>query len=190
MKRFLGHLKTVIIHRFWVRHYCFKLGLIWQGLTHDLSKYSPIEFWESVKYYTGTHSPIDECKKHNRYSAAWLHHKGRNKHHYEYWIDNFSKGGEAIEMPLKYKMEMFCDFCGAGRAYYGKDFTWDKEIEWWNKVKDERPMHPSDKYFIDECFAYINRVKHFPNYWMCNSFNTMFCHLEKDNVPLDKCRKS
>lgn len=78
-----------------------------------------------------------------------MHHKGRNKHHYEYWQDNFDNGGIPIEMPIKYKKEMLCDYLGAGRAYYGKDFTYIKEYTWWqNKINKPLAMHPSDKKFI------------------------------------------
>lgn len=85
------HFKKVCTHKHWVFYYCCKVGIPFQGLIHDLSKFSPTEFWESVKYYQGTSSPIDACKKENGWSAAWMHHKGRNKHHYEYWQDNFEK---------------------------------------------------------------------------------------------------
>ena len=85
MNKVLGHLKTVHMHRKYVRKFCFMCGLYYQGLVHDLSKYSPTEFGESIKYYTGTRSPIDVCKEKNDYSEAWFHHRGRNKHHYEYW---------------------------------------------------------------------------------------------------------
>lgn len=81
------HLHTVNTHRRLVRHYCWKLGLVWQGLTHDLSKYSPTEFWRSVKYYQGYRSPNDAERIANGVSLSWLHHKGRNLHHFEYWID-------------------------------------------------------------------------------------------------------
>ena len=81
------HLHTVNTHRRWVRHYCWKLGLVRQGLTHDLSKYSPTEFWRSVKYYQGYRSPNDAERIANGVSLSWLHHKGRNRHHFEYWID-------------------------------------------------------------------------------------------------------
>ena len=84
---FRAHLHTVNRHRRLVRHYCFKLGLVWQGLTHDLSKYSPTEFWRGVKYYQGWRSPNDQERLENGVSLAWLHHKGRNRHHFEYWID-------------------------------------------------------------------------------------------------------
>lgn len=103
------HLKTILIHKYWVAKYCFQLGLYWRGLTHDFSKFHPIEFLESVKYYTGTSSPINECKTDKGYSLAWQHHKGHNSHHYEYWIDLLDIGGEPIKMPKDDLKELICD---------------------------------------------------------------------------------
>lgn len=48
------HFCTITRHRLLVCKHCFKIGLYWQGLTHDLSKYSPEEFWTGVRYYQGT----------------------------------------------------------------------------------------------------------------------------------------
>lgn len=146
---FFKHLHKVNVHRFYVFYYCCKAGIPWRGLVHDLSKYSPTEFWESVKYYSGTRSPIDACKEKNGVSMAWLHHKGRNKHHYEYWQDNFDNGGEHLEMPDKYAIEMLCDYLGAGKAYMGKKFTYGAELDWWeNKLKTVNAMHYRQKRFI------------------------------------------
>lgn len=157
MKNFFKHLKTVIIHRYWVCYYCFKAGLYWQGLVHDLSKFSPTEFFESVKYYQGTSSPIDACKKEKGYSLAWQHHKGRNKHHYEYWQDNFDNGTTHLIMPFKYNLEMICDYLGAGRAYSGKNFTYKGELEWWNNVKrSKKAMHPVNMKFTDKMMKLIS----------------------------------
>ena len=143
------HFKKICIHKYWVFYHCCKMGIPIQGLLHDLSKFSLVEFWEGVRYYQGTFSPIDACKKENGWSPAWMHHKGRNKHHYEYWMDNLDDGGTPLEMPLKYKKEMLCDYLGAGRAYYGKDFTYEKEYEWWqNKLSKPLAMHDSNKDFI------------------------------------------
>ena len=54
-------------------------------------------------------------------SKAWLHHKGRNKHHFEYWIDYDVEGNSTIlagmKMPVKYVAEMFCDRVAASRIY-------------------------------------------------------------------------
>lgn len=123
-KRFFGHLKTVRKHRKMVRKLCFKCGLYWQGLTHDLSKYSPTEFWNGVKFYTGTKSPhVGERAKYG-YSKAWLHHKGHNKHHAEYWQD-IQPGGttKPIPMPTKYLFEMICDRVAASMVYLGDKYT-------------------------------------------------------------------
>jgi hypothetical protein len=129
--------------------YCWKVGLYWRGITHDLSKFSPIEFWESVKYYQGNSSPIDACKKDKGYSRAWLHHKGRNKHHYEYWQDNFDNGGTPLQMPFKDSVEMLCDYIAAGKVYMGKNFSYEAEYNWWlNKKKTNLAMHPVNRDFI------------------------------------------
>ena len=120
---FWGHLKTVHHHRALVRKYCFRLGLYWQGLTHDLSKYSPVEFFAGVKYFQGDRSPNDAQRRAFGYSASWMHHKGRNRHHFEFWTDYDPDGSgiSGVEMPKKYVAEMFCDRLAASKTYRGKD---------------------------------------------------------------------
>lgn len=153
----LKHLKTILTHKKWVFYFARHLGIGWQGFWHDMSKFSPIEFFESIKYYTGTSSPIDACKKANGYSMAWLHHKGRNPHHYEYWQDNFDKGGEPLKMPDKYLMEMICDYLAAGRAYMGKDFHFASEWHWWlNKNKNNIAMHPENWKVVNQVLESLN----------------------------------
>lgn len=146
----IKHFKLITIHRWYVFRNCWKAGIPLRGLIHDLSKYSPTEFCESVKYYQGNRSPIDDCKEANGYSRAWLHHKGRNTHHYEYWQDNFDKGGEALMMPYPDALEMVCDYLAAGKAYMKKNFTYKAEYEWWQK-KIEKPiaMHSNTKNYVD-----------------------------------------
>ena len=106
-----SHLKTINHHKWLVMKSCFRLGLIKQGLLHDLSKYSPTEFLVGAKYYQGTRSPNNAEREDKGYTSAWLHHKGRNKHHLEYWIDyDLENGGiTGMKMPVKYVVEMFCD---------------------------------------------------------------------------------
>lgn len=152
------HLKKIIVHRKWVRHYCFRTGLLWQGFTHDLSKFSPVEFIESARYYQGSISPIDACKEKNGVSVAWLHHRGRNKHHWEYWVDDLQKGMRPICMPYRYAVEMLCDFLGAGRAYMGKEFSYEKEYEWWMKKRDTIVAHPAIWLFIQLCMSNIRSI--------------------------------
>lgn len=158
---FWKHWNKIRIHRKWVRHYCWNMGLYWQGLTHDLSKYSPVEFIESVRFYQGTSSPIDAAKKAKGYSDAWFHHKGRNKHHYEYWVDNLDNGGVPVLMPKKYFLELVADYLGAGRAYYGEDFTFTKEYEWWqNKRKKPLKMDPRQLKMLDTIFSSLADMEH------------------------------
>ncbi|MEY8352373.1 DUF5662 family protein [Lachnospiraceae bacterium 54-53] len=125
-KNFLGHFCTINRHKLLVMKYCFRVGLIRQGLLHDLSKYTPEEFIPGVFYYQGTRSPNAAEREELGVSKAWLHHKGRNKHHYEYWIDftaDMSKGLAGHKMPLKYVIEMMMDRIAASRTYRGKDYT-------------------------------------------------------------------
>ena len=111
MKNLFGHLRTITHHRRLVRQGCFRVGLYWQGLTHDLSKFSPTEFWTGVRYYQGTRSPNAAEREINGYSMAWMHHKGRNKHHFEYWTDLSLKtrAYAPVEMPARYLAEMVMD---------------------------------------------------------------------------------
>lgn len=158
--KIIGHINTVFTHKRWVAYYCFKCGLYWRGIKHDLSKFSPIEFWESIQYYTGTRSPIDACKEAKGVSYAWMHHKGRNSHHYEYWVDNLDKGGIPVMMPFEDSVEFICDSLGAARAYMGKDFTFFKELKWWMNKLDSNPrMHVKSKQFFTMIFFKLAKNK-------------------------------
>ena len=153
IRKFFGHLKTVLIHKYWVLVYCRKLGITWRGITHDLSKFSPVEFWESVRYWDGKTSPIVKCKADKGYSLAWQHHKGRNRHHYEYWVDNLDQGGTPIKMPWKDLLELIADYLGAGRAYnnvVGNSIL-KHEKEWFRKkIQNDHPkIHPATIKMID-----------------------------------------
>lgn len=154
----LKHFRLVNKHRRNVRKNCFAAHLYKRGLLHDLSKYSPIEFWESVKYYQGTSSPIDASKQENGWSKAWMHHKGRNRHHWEYWIDNINNGyPEAILMPYEFAVEMLCDYIGAGQVYEGKKWTPTSQYLWWKKKRNQVFIHPAIKAFIEDVLAEMDR---------------------------------
>ena len=150
------HFKTVCRHKWFVFHECASCGIMWQGLVHDLSKFSPTEFIPSAKYFQGNRSPIEAEKEDVGYSAAWLHHKGKNPHHWEYWID-FGPNGEIIanKMPRKYIIEMVCDFIGAGKAYNTAKWTQRSPLEYYNKVRDGRYFHPDTE---KEILKYLNCI--------------------------------
>ena len=121
---------------------------------HDWSKFSIDEFWESVKYYDGKVSPITISKKKNGYSKAWLHHKGRNKHHFQYWVDLGTKGVAPV-IPYKYMAEMICDKLSASITYNGKNWTQSSEYEYWQKEKTRTIVNPKVERFLDEVFIQI-----------------------------------
>ena len=155
------HFILITKHKWYVFKNCCKARLFWRGLKHDLSKYSFVEFWESVRYFTGDKSPIDNCKKAKGYSKAWMHHKGRNTHHYEYYVDNCDNGDIAIQMPFKDAVELICDYLGAGQAYMKKNFSYEAEYEWWqNKKSKPLLMHNQTKIFIEKC---LFELKNNPN---------------------------
>ena len=140
--KFFGHLHTINRHKFKVFVLCIKAGIPWRGLVHDLSKYSPTEFFEGVKYYAGgNYSPITNCKRDLGYSPAWLHHFGRNKHHYEYWYDHRAPEKCPIN-PYKYVVEMICDSLAAGMIYQGKNWTNEFQLHYWLKVREDANINP------------------------------------------------
>ncbi|MDD7409227.1 MAG: DUF5662 family protein [Anaerovoracaceae bacterium] len=121
-----GHFKTITRHRHMVMKLCFKAGLYRQGLAHDLSKYSITEFSKGIRYYQGVRSPNNYEREVTGISLSWLHHKGRNKHHFEYWLDYDIKDPGRMTgmlMPRKYVAEMFCDRIAACRVYEKDAYT-------------------------------------------------------------------
>lgn len=143
MNRFFRHFKTITLHRHLVMKGCFAVGLYRQGLLHDLSKYSPSEFWIGVKYYQGTRSPNAAEREEKGYSDAWMHHKGRNRHHFEYWTDlNLeSFRYEPVQMPVNYLIEMFMDRVAACKTYQGKSYTDASPLAYYLRAKETRLLH-------------------------------------------------
>ena len=147
MKKTWGHFKTITHHRFLVMAGCFRVGLIRQGLTHDLSKYSPTEFWEGARYYKGNRSPNAAEREDKGYSEAWMHHKGRNRHHYEYWTDmnRQTRSYESVPMPKRYLAEMVMDRIAACKTYEGKAYTPASALNYFLKSRERELMHPKTR---------------------------------------------
>ena len=147
--RTLKHLNLITKHRLVVFKLSCKIGIPWRGLVHDLSKYSPTEFWEGVKYFNGKHSPITDAKKDKGYSDAWLHHKGRNKHHTEYWTDESAPNNNPFP-PYKYVAEMLCDKTAAGMIYNGKEWKDDVELKYYMYERTKIHINKNlDELFIE-----------------------------------------
>ena len=149
---FWKHLKTINHHKMLVMKGCFKVGLYCQGILHDLSKYTPTEFFVGVKYFQGDKSPNNIERLEKGYSSAWLHHKGRNKHHMEYWIDYGIKPGEIIvgtRMPDKYVVEMFIDRMSASKNYQKEKYTDKSALAYYERGKDHYILHPEVRELLE-----------------------------------------
>ena len=165
------HFKTITTHRFLVRRGCFAMGLYWQGLTHDLSKYSPVEFWTGARYYQGNRSPNAAEREDKGFSEAWMHHKGRNRHHYEYWTDmnRQTRVYESVPMPRKYLAEMVADRIAACKVYEGEKYTPGSALGYLMRSREKDLMNPQTRRELEflltmlrdsgeaETFRYIRR---------------------------------
>lgn len=149
MYHFIKHFITITKHKILVAKGCFAVGLYWQGIMHDMSKYSPSEFLVSAKYYQGNRSPNNAEREDKGYSSSWLHHKGRNKHHYEYWVDYSSQSKCSIyipvEMPTKYVVEMLMDRIAASKVYNEGHYTDDLPLKYFTRSMSVIPMHENTK---------------------------------------------
>lgn len=173
MKAF-RHFQTITRHKLIVMKECFQVGLYRQGLMHDLSKYSPAEFLAGVRYYQGNRSPNNAQREKIGYSSAWLHHKGRNKHHYEYWIDYAPEDSGKIlagmRMPDKYVVEMFMDRVAASKVYMKEQYTRKAPLDYYRNGRASGLLHPEVRALLEklllmlakkgekETFAYIRTV--------------------------------
>ena len=150
LKKAFLHTALVFRHKHKVLIHCAKCGILFRGIVHDLSKFSPEEFFESVKYFQGNRSPIGAARRQMGVSYAWLHHKGRNKHHIEYWLDPECQAQPL--MPYKYAVECVCDKLAATRIYLGKDYTDEMPLWHWEKYGKNLPANPLTLRFVIEVF--------------------------------------
>ena len=169
----IKHFRTITKHRHKVIAHCAKAGILWQGLRHDLSKYSPTEFIPGARFYQGDRSPNERERELYGYSKAWLHHKGRNRHHYEFWNDYNpkTKSIENVQMPVRYVVEMFCDRVAASKIYKGKNYTDEEPYIYYLRIKGKHRMHENTEKLLcflleklrdegeEATFAYLRAMK-------------------------------
>ena len=155
--KWLQHLKTITQHKIKVTWLCFRCHLFKQGLLHDLSKYSYIELKTGFKYYQGYRSPIDAEKEEKGYSLGWLHHKGRNKHHWEYWLDFGKDGIYPCQMPVNYVIEMFCDRVDASMIYQKEKYTDSSALDYYIQGRDKILIHPNTDALIFSLLTYLSK---------------------------------
>lgn len=158
MSKAIKHFRTITKHRHKVIQHCFKAGIGFQGLFHDLSKYTYTEFSSGAKYFLGTKSPNEAERLEYGYSKAWLHHKGRNRHHFEYWTDYDPKTRimSPVPMPYNYVAEMFCDRVAASKIYNGENYRDDDPLKYFMKAKNTRTIHPKTSGELEELLVMLS----------------------------------
>ncbi|MGM9936694.1 MAG: DUF5662 family protein [Candidatus Ornithomonoglobus sp.] len=159
MLHIIKHFNTVTKHRWIVFKHCVKAGIIYRGLMHDLSKYSPTEFMPGARFYLGDRSPTEMEREVYGYSRAWMHHKGRNRHHFEYWTDysRETKKLEPVKMPIVYVKEMFCDRVAAGKVYLGDKYTNDNPINYFRQGRAPKAMHPQTAALLEKWLLMLQK---------------------------------
>lgn len=110
MNKYWNYLKYILEHKKNVFIECWKRGLYFHAFTHDLSKFSPVEFISYTKHFYGT----KEDKIYSNFDYGWLNHQRKNKHHWDYWVDS---DGVALRIPEKYIKQMVCDWKAMGRKF-------------------------------------------------------------------------
>lgn len=176
----IGHTKTVLKHKYYVFMAMKDCGRPMRGLMHDVSKFSPEEFFESVKYYQqGKRSPIDKAKEVNGYSLAWLHHRGRNKHHSQYWVDISFGEITPCKIPYEILIEHICDTIGAGKAYMKDSWTETAPIDYYNRIDNKSYYHDDTRHFVELIYKRIARYgwKHVANELKQDKFKDMYNNL-------------
>lgn len=153
------HFKTITYHKYLVGKGCFRIGLYRQGLLHDMSKYTPTEFMVGVRYYQGMRSPNNAEREKLGYSTAWLHHKGRNKHHYEYWQDYSLKAAQGtlvpVPMPDRYIAEMIMDRIAASKVYNGKNYTDASPLAYYQNSKAHPAIHEETRAVLERMLTML-----------------------------------
>lgn len=115
-----------------------------QLLMHDLSKFSPAEFFAYAEYFNGEKNDRTE----QAFKVAWNNHQKYNKHHWQHWVlinDSDEPKITPLVMPVKYADEMVADWMGAGRAITGK---WEVH-EWYAKSKEKIILHPATRDYVE-----------------------------------------
>jgi len=150
------YFKYLCRHKWYVLIECYRLGILWRGLVHDLSKFLPSEFFAYRNYFCGGYDhdmmpkPIDEA-----FDYAWHWHLKRNKHHWQWWILKYDEGNlKVFEMPDVYRKEMLADWIGAGKAITGKNGV----FEWYQSNKNKMVLAEYTRSWLEE---QINGYRYF-----------------------------
>lgn len=144
MKAHLLYLRYVLIHKWFVFLECWKLGIPWRGVTHDLSKFSRAEWTPYVMKFFGDPGGLFSPAEKATFAEAWQHHQACNDHHWQHWLLRAPDGHRlhpSLEMSLPARKEMLADWRAMSRVKGGSVVEWylnnqitmrlGFETQWW-----------------------------------------------------------
>ena len=141
IKIYWNYFWYIIEHKKNVAVECFKMGLYWHAITHDLSKFMPSEFFAyAEKFFSGDYAYKYQQVEIN-FGIAWLHHQHRNKHHWDYWVGS---DGTAAPMPRRYVMQMVADWKAMGKRFG------DTAKEFYQKNNSRMKLHSKTRNILDQ----------------------------------------
>ena len=158
MTKYLHYLKYVLVHKWWVMVECFKVGLFWRGIVHDMSKFLPSEFIPYARFFhgkkvrskTGYYKPTDTGDL--AFDMAWFRHQKRNDHHWQWWVlPEDERGVKLLPMSEEARLEMLCDWRGAGRAQGTPD-----TLAWYRANGHKLQLHEETRKWVDSEFGLSN----------------------------------
>lgn len=162
--KYVKYLKYVLRHKWYVMIECFRFGLIWRGIMHDMSKLRPSEFIPYANFFygngndirsrrdkSGYYKPTDTGDK--EFDFAWLFHQKRNSHHWQWWVLPEDGGGlKVLEMSDVAILEMVCDWLGAGKAqgkFSPKNDKFKETRAWYSVNKEKMQLHPKTRRIVE-----------------------------------------
>lgn len=164
MKSHLKYLRYILRHKYFVFIECCKLGIPWQGMIHDLSKFSPAEWTAYVhKFFGGPWPKALEIHGDRRnsiswfqenvdsaFDRAWQHHQDHNPHHWEHWsitggvIVDGNSIHEGIQIPHNYILEMFADWTAMSKAKGEPNCR-----KWYQQNRSSIVLHPASRQTLE-----------------------------------------
>lgn len=127
----LKYLLYVLRHKYYVFIECCRIGIMWRGITHDLSKFSRAEWTPYVRRFYGDGN--NAC-----FNDAWKHHYQRNDHHWNYW----NCGNSIRFMSNDAMKEMVADWCAMSRVMGGS------AAEYYEKNKKNIKIHSYQQQYL------------------------------------------
>lgn len=172
MKNDIKYLKYLFKHKWYVAKECFKRGLYWQGIIHDLSKFLPSEYFAYRDYFYNNPENDENYKSLNKvlnrsfteelslliykakikrikdnFDYAWCYHQKRNKHHFQYFLLKNDDGTlRPLEMPIKYRKETLSDWAGCSYALKGFDNT----LNWYTENRKKMIIAPETREWLEK----------------------------------------